>query len=253
MKSKFEQEHSFEQRKAETDRIREKYPNRIPVICEKVEKSDIAEIDKKKYLVPVDLTVGQFIYVIRKRIKLSPEKAFFIFVNNVLPPTAFLMSQIYDEHKDKDGYLYISYSGENTFGNDELLHSSIKTPKFSFLGIENFCKVVKVYDGDTINVNMYFNHTVKQFKIRMFGYDTEEMKDSNLEKKANAYNAQKYLSEILLNKIVYLKCGEFDKYGRILGHVYLNKNDTKSINEIIVEKGFGKPYSGGQKTISQKV
>ena len=79
------------------------------VICEKVEKSDIATIDKKKYLVPADLTVGQFVYVIRKRIKLSPEKAIFIFVDEVLPPTAALMSSIYEEHKDEDGFLYITY------------------------------------------------------------------------------------------------------------------------------------------------
>lgn len=116
------------------------------MICEKVEKSDIATIDKKKYLVPADLTVGQFVYVIRKRIKLSPEKAIFIFVDEVLPPTAALMSSIYEEHKDEDGFLYItyvacsvilfrvnpiwtvltygnSYSGENTFGEifDELI------------------------------------------------------------------------------------------------------------------------------------
>lgn len=45
------------------------------------------DIDKKKYLVPSDLTVGQFVYVIRKRIKLSPEKGIFIFINNVLPAT----------------------------------------------------------------------------------------------------------------------------------------------------------------------
>lgn len=77
-----------EKRKAEAERIRQKYPDRIPVICEKVEKSDIPTIDKKKYLVPADLTVGQFVYVIRKRIKLSPEKAIFIFVNEILPPTA---------------------------------------------------------------------------------------------------------------------------------------------------------------------
>lgn len=76
-----------------------RYQDRIPVICEKVEKSDIATIDKKKYLVPADLTVGQFVYVIRKRIKLSPEKAIFIFVDEVLPPTAALMSSIYEEHK----------------------------------------------------------------------------------------------------------------------------------------------------------
>lgn len=82
-----------------------------------------------------DLTVGQFVYVIRKRIKLAPEKAIFIFVDEVLPPTAQLMSAIYEEHKcvsnvttvpripeshleirDEDGFLYVSYSGENTFG-----------------------------------------------------------------------------------------------------------------------------------------
>ena len=40
-----------------------------------------------RYLVPSDLTVGQFVYVIRKRIKVSPEKAIFMFVQNVLPPT----------------------------------------------------------------------------------------------------------------------------------------------------------------------
>ncbi|KAL8346550.1 hypothetical protein RB598_000447 [Gaeumannomyces tritici] len=80
MRSKFKDEHPFEKRKAEAERIRQKYADRIPVICEKVEKSDIATIDKKKYLVPADLTVGQFVYVIRKRIKLSPEKAIFIFV-----------------------------------------------------------------------------------------------------------------------------------------------------------------------------
>ncbi|TDZ25415.1 Autophagy-related protein 8 [Colletotrichum orbiculare MAFF 240422] len=124
MRSKFKDEHPFEKRKAEAERIRQKYSDRIPVICEKVEKSDIATIDKKKYLVPADLTVGQFVYVIRKRIKLSPEKAIFIFVDEVLPPTAALMSSIYEEHKDEDGFLYITYSGENTFGGFETADSS---------------------------------------------------------------------------------------------------------------------------------
>jgi len=115
-KSSFKHEHPLEKRQAEAARIRDKYPDRIPVIVEKAEKSDILDIDKKKYLVPADLTVGQFVYVIRKRIKLSSEKAIFIFVKNVLPPTAAMMSSIYDEHKDEDGFLYFTYSGENTFG-----------------------------------------------------------------------------------------------------------------------------------------
>ncbi|GAA5997116.1 hypothetical protein JCM5350_000652 [Sporobolomyces pararoseus] len=108
VRSKFKDEHVFEKRKAEAERIRQKYPDRIPVICEKADKTDIPAIDKKKYLVPADLTVGQFVYVIRKRIKLAPEKAIFIFVDEVLPPTAALMSQIYDEHKDEDGFLYVT-------------------------------------------------------------------------------------------------------------------------------------------------
>lgn len=94
-----------ESRKAESQRMRTKYPDRIPVIVEKAAGSDIPDVDKKKYLVPVDLTVGQFVHVIRKRIKLTPEKAIFIFVNNSLPPTAALMTAVYDEHKDEDGKL----------------------------------------------------------------------------------------------------------------------------------------------------
>lgn len=118
MRSKFKDEHPFDKRKQEAERIRQKYPDRIPVICEKADRTDIPTIDKKKYLVPSDLTVGQFVYVIRKRIKLPPEKAIFIFVDEVLPPTAALMSAIYEEHKDEDNFLYVSYSGENTFGEE---------------------------------------------------------------------------------------------------------------------------------------
>ncbi|KAE8673279.1 Autophagy-related protein 8C [Hibiscus syriacus] len=115
-KSSFKLEHPLERRQGEASRIREKYPDRIPVIVERAEKSDVPEIDKKKYLVPADLTVGQFVYVVRKRIKLSPEKAIFIFVKNILPPTAAMLSAIYEENKDEDGFLYMTYSGENTFG-----------------------------------------------------------------------------------------------------------------------------------------
>lgn len=68
---------------------------------------------------PSDLTVGQFVYVIRRRIHLPSEKAIFIFVNDILPPTAALMSSIYTQYKDEDGFLYVLYSGENTFGDIE--------------------------------------------------------------------------------------------------------------------------------------
>jgi len=117
MSKPFKEEHPLEKRKSEAERIRAKYPDRVPVICEKADKSgDMPDIDKKKYLVPADLTVGQFQYVIRKRIKLAPEKALFVFCANTIPPTASLMSTVYEEQKDEDGFLYVQYSGESTFG-----------------------------------------------------------------------------------------------------------------------------------------
>jgi GABA(A) receptor-associated protein len=76
----------------------------------------IVRIDKIKYLVPKDLTVGQFLYVIRKRMRLSSEKALFVFVNNTMPPTTQMVGDIYNRHKDSDGFLYLYYSYENTFG-----------------------------------------------------------------------------------------------------------------------------------------
>merc|ERR1712097_22109 len=113
----FQEEHPFEKRAEEAEKIRKKHPDRIPVICERAAGSDIPEVDRKKYLVPQELTVGQFVYVVRKRLRLPPEKAIFIFVNGVLPSTgAALMSQMYKDYKDPDGFLYVTYSGENVFG-----------------------------------------------------------------------------------------------------------------------------------------
>ena len=101
----------------ESKRIMKKYSGRVPIICERADTSDVELINKNKYLVPIDLTLGQFVFVIRKRLKLDPSKAIFLFIGNIIPPTASLMMTLYDEYKDNDGFLYIKYSGENTFGN----------------------------------------------------------------------------------------------------------------------------------------
>lgn len=113
---KFKLEHTFDNRVAESGRVLSKYPDRVPVICEKNSKSSMDDLDKKKYLVPVDLTAGQFVYVIRKRLQLPAEKAIFLFVASVIPPTSSNMSTLYDQYKDRDGFLYITYSEENVFG-----------------------------------------------------------------------------------------------------------------------------------------
>uniref|UniRef100_A0A8B9MXB4 GABA type A receptor associated protein like 2 n=1 Tax=Accipiter nisus TaxID=211598 RepID=A0A8B9MXB4_9AVES len=88
----------------------------LQVIVEKVSGSQIVDIDKRKYLVPSDITVAQFMWIIRKRIQLPSEKAIFLFVDKTVPQSSLTMGQLYEKEKDEDGFLYVAYSGENTFG-----------------------------------------------------------------------------------------------------------------------------------------
>ena len=114
----FKTKYDFTQRQSESNRILNKYPDRVPIICQKIKRANNScpTIDKEKYLVPNDLSVGQFIYIIRKRLQLSSEKALYIFINGCIPNVGSLMSHIYKEHQETDGFLYIYYNLENTFG-----------------------------------------------------------------------------------------------------------------------------------------
>jgi len=115
-RSSYKKQYSFEQRTGDSLQVMKKYPDRIPVIIEKYYSSKLIDIDRKKYLVPRDLTVGQLMYTIRKRIKLTPDKAIFIFVNNISPHTSLSINDLYELHKDDDGFLYIIYQEESVFG-----------------------------------------------------------------------------------------------------------------------------------------
>lgn len=106
----------FNTRLNESKRIMNKYPDRIPVLVNKSDRSNIQDIDKKKYLVPRDMYIGQFTYIIRKNLKLDQSEALFVTINNHLIPTNKIMSTIYEEESNNDGFLYIIYSSENTFG-----------------------------------------------------------------------------------------------------------------------------------------
>lgn len=67
----FKDELSFEERKKESTNIRKKYPQSIPIIVEKAKNSKVQDIDKKKFLAAHDLSLGQFQFIIRKRINLD--------------------------------------------------------------------------------------------------------------------------------------------------------------------------------------
>ena len=115
-KMTFRKKFTFEERLEQSKAIMGKYPERIPVICERFGQ-DMPELDRHKFLVPKDLTFGNLLFVIRKRIKLEPEKAMYLFVNSNLAPTSSTIMTLYNSHKEKDGFLYTTYAGESTFGN----------------------------------------------------------------------------------------------------------------------------------------
>ena len=114
----FKYKHTFEERLNESTKVLRKYPDRIPIICERNSLSkDTPDIDKHKYLVPRNITLGHFITVVRKRIKYgNPNKALFFTINGKLFSNSELFSYVYEFEKDKDGFLYLLYSAENTFG-----------------------------------------------------------------------------------------------------------------------------------------
>ena len=119
MEFRFKLENSdSEVRKKECDKIRNQFPEKIPIICEKDPKSNIKDIDKTKYLVPADLTVANFSGMIRKRIEIPEEAAFYLLANGKSSLTGDkLLSEVYDSYKDpEDGFLYIAYASELTWG-----------------------------------------------------------------------------------------------------------------------------------------
>lgn len=108
---------SFNDRKEEASRILLKYPNKIPIICEKHYRSTLPNNNKQKYLVDAELTLGHFIYVIRKRIKIPPEQGIYLFINGYILSSNETLYSIYHKYLDHDGFLYMYYTNENTFGN----------------------------------------------------------------------------------------------------------------------------------------
>jgi micrococcal nuclease len=124
------------------------------------------------------------------------------------------------------------------------------TDKFSFDGQRFLCKCIKVYDGDTVTVAFKpFSHTERIYKysIRLSGIDTPEIRTINPQEKIEGIKIRDLLSDRILNKFMYIECGGFDKYGRLLGHLFDEDNDN--INEWLIKEGYAYNYDGGTKKV----
>jgi GABA(A) receptor-associated protein len=129
-------EKSLNERIIYSQRLLSKYPDRIPLV---IEKTEFIELENYKYLLPRNLLVSEFMCIIKTKMNkaLDEKKAIFTFVksnacsvasqspkeiacksseNYILIPMSETVENVYNIHKNSDGFLYIKFGVENTFG-----------------------------------------------------------------------------------------------------------------------------------------
>lgn len=121
------------------------------------------------------------------------------------------------------------------------------TPWLSLAEQKIQCKIIKVYDGDTVTIIAPFENNFYKVKCRLNGIDTPEIRTKNLKEKEAGKKAAEWLRNLINNKIVWIDCGKWDKYGRLLVDIYLDENDVDSVNNMLVANGMAHKYDGKKK------
>ncbi|CAL8302081.1 unnamed protein product [Arctogadus glacialis] len=117
----FKQRKCLETRKDEVCSIRSKFPNKLPVIVERyVREKTLPLLNKTKFLVPLELTLGQFLCLLRYKIDLEASQALFLLVaERCMSCMSASMGEVYSQHSDLDGFLYLTYASQEMFGAPE--------------------------------------------------------------------------------------------------------------------------------------
>jgi endonuclease YncB( thermonuclease family) len=160
----------------------------------------------------------------------------------------------------------ISTETLNIFNNQNI--ASI--PYFSLEGLKTWCRVIDIYDGDTITVVIPLLTTMYKFHIRLYGLDTPEIKSSNEENKQKAILARNRLIELCTDiptnvatnlktrkeiqkffdetiYLVWISCYNMDKYGRVLANIYKTSDSDKAFSQILIQEKLGYEYFGKTK------
>lgn len=136
---------------------------------------------------------------------------------------------------------------------EELIEAAKTVDKFTLEGEYKKALVVDVYDGDTITVVFKHFDSINSWKVRLLGINSPELRPSlalsNRDEIITAAKASRnYLSGLILNKIVYIHCGKFDSFGRILAYIYLSDTElvmqdtTNSVNKKMLVGGYAVEY-----------
>ena len=142
-----------------------------------------------------------------------------------------------------------------------------KFPFFTMEGEHLVGKCVDVYDGDTVKIVMpivldgKLTNKLFRWNCRINRVDTPEIRTKNKKEKDYAKIVRNKLREKILNKLVFVKCLDFDKYGRLLSELYINDdynyenidchncNDKLlNISNWLITNKYAKEYSGGTKS-----
>lgn len=138
------------------------------------------------------------------------------------------------------------------FSRSRLEKCTIENTDWLAFDNEIHAKIVDVYDGDTVTIAFNLSKTPYLMRCRLFGIDAPELKPPkervNREKEIeDALVAKSRLSELCLNKVCYVVCNGWDKYGgRILGTLYTKKGG-ENLNEKMVKEKLVQIYDGKKK------
>ena len=109
--------------------------------------------------------------------------------------------------------------------------------------------VDRIVDGDTIDISidLGFDLTKKE-RVRLAGIDTPEKRTKNEKEKEMGYQATEFLEMHLMEATkLTVRTEKEGKFGRMLGWLYKTDEDTTSINQIMIDKGYAWAYDGGTK------
>jgi len=111
--------------------------------------------------------------------------------------------------------------------------------------------ISKVVDGDTIDADIDLGFDISLSKrIRLAGIDTPESRTTNVKEKAMGLESKEWLKKTLEGaKDILIKTelpDSTEKYGRIIGHLFINGQET-SLNNQMITSGYALAYDGGTK------
>jgi endonuclease YncB( thermonuclease family) len=121
--------------------------------------------------------------------------------------------------------------------------ASKKTPEFSLRGMRCLAKCVDCYDGDTCKVVFPFHGELTRWTIRVYGVNTSEIRGGSDEEKKMGILARDFTRKLVLDKMVWVSCYGFGKYGRLVADIYFDEQmEGPTLSDMLIEAGHSEPY-----------